>query len=352
MSKPDLRSVFDNHQRLGSDKWTSYFKAYDKHFSHFRDEPISLLEIGVQNGGSLEIWGKYFPQAERLIGCDIEEKCGDLTFEDPRIKVFIGDANTVVTAEKIFADTPEFDLIIDDGSHLVEDVLRSFAIYFPRVKEGGVYVVEDLHTSYWKPWGGGTDITLSSMGFLKLLADLTNQAFWHNKNAQFNLLKPFADRYGVALDANEMIIEEISFSDSVCIIRKGKREFDNRRHLTGTIFSVVDQSSSVALSGTRELVEKVFDENILADATEMQREFIELLPKAAGLKSEGIKLREQLTSSWVENSRLKENLEKSNQELRDELERCRQENENIRKSLSWRITSPLRKLQGRRAGRG
>ncbi|MGZ2403891.1 class I SAM-dependent methyltransferase [Rhizobium ruizarguesonis] len=326
MTLPSLRSIFDAHKRLGSDKWTSYFEAYDTHFSRYRDKPVSLLEIGVQNGGSLEIWGKYFPKAERLIGCDIDEKCRALTFDDRRINVFVGDANAEETYEAIIADTPEFDIIVDDGSHIVEDVLRSFALYFPKLKAGGVYVVEDMHTSYWYGFGGGTDFTLSSMGFLKLLADLTNQAFWRDRNVEFNLLEPFAARYGLALDADAFAIEEVSFSDSVCIIRKGDKSFENRRHITGTEFRVVDLSSSLPLSGSHDLAGEVFPSDFLTRATEMQQEFTNILPKAIEIQAEADRLHDQLAATQAE------------------LERSKQENTAIRESRSWRLTAPLRRI--------
>jgi hypothetical protein len=63
-------------------------------FSVYRDQQIRLLEIGVQNGGPLEIWAKYFLKAEKIVGCDIDQNCGRLQFADPRIKIVIGDVNS------------------------------------------------------------------------------------------------------------------------------------------------------------------------------------------------------------------------------------------------------------------
>jgi hypothetical protein len=63
-----------------SDKWASYLGYYDTLFASLRDSPVSMLEIGVQNGGSLETWSRYFEAGERFIGCDIDPHCGLLQY--------------------------------------------------------------------------------------------------------------------------------------------------------------------------------------------------------------------------------------------------------------------------------
>jgi hypothetical protein len=245
----------------------------------FRNKPISLLEIGVQNGGMLEIWSKYFPKAERLLGCDIDERCRNLSFEDPRIKVFVGDANAPETLSAIIQDTSVFDIIIDDGSHIVSDVIKSFSLFFPRLRAGGLYVIEDLHTSYWPDYGGGTDLQLTSMGFLKLLADICNNDAWRNDRNRLNYLVDYEQKYLVSLDDAKLYIDEISFADSICIIRKGDASSENRRVIAGTIFQTFDQTENKKISGSLELLEmskSSFDRAALID---MQSEYLESLRK-------------------------------------------------------------------------
>src|SRR6266699_1938080 len=94
MTSPTLRQLYDDHKGKVSDKWSSYLEAYDDIFSPYRAQQVRLLEIGVQNGGSLEIWSKYFPKAALILGCDINEACRTLRFDDSRIQLVIGDANT------------------------------------------------------------------------------------------------------------------------------------------------------------------------------------------------------------------------------------------------------------------
>ena len=112
---PTLRDLYATHAGKVSDKWSLYLDVYDAAFSRFRDRPIAFAEIGVQNGGSLELWARYFAQASILLGCDIDPKCGALAFADPRIAVVVGDVNTEATYRAILSRSPGFDVFIDDG---------------------------------------------------------------------------------------------------------------------------------------------------------------------------------------------------------------------------------------------
>jgi cephalosporin hydroxylase len=147
--------LYKEHKGKVSDKWTRYLIEYDLLFNQFRDKPVRMLEIGVQNGGGLEIWAEYFKNGKQFIGCDINPDCANLCFEDPRIKLVIGDANTSLVQEEILSFSPELDIVNDDGSHRSSDIIKSFRRYFPSLSDGGIYVVEDLHASYWKEYEGG-----------------------------------------------------------------------------------------------------------------------------------------------------------------------------------------------------
>jgi len=140
-----------------SDKWSSYLDFYDDKLWYLQDSKINLLEIGVQNGGSLETWARYFWKAEKIVGIDVDPKCADLKFEDNRIKMVIGDAKTVE-----LEDT--FDIIIDDGSHQAADIIANWNHWWPKLNDGGVYVVEDFHTM-WMP-GYGSNAIQFFAGFI------------------------------------------------------------------------------------------------------------------------------------------------------------------------------------------
>ena len=136
-----LQELYKQHKGKVSDKWSLYLEEHDRILSPYRVKPIQLLEIGIQNGGSLEIWAKYFPRAENIIGCDINQACKNLRYDDRRITVIVGNANTDETEKCILQHAKSFDLIIDDGSHQSNDIIQSFVRYFPLLKEDGVYVV-------------------------------------------------------------------------------------------------------------------------------------------------------------------------------------------------------------------
>ena len=126
-----------------------YFDIYDHHFMPFRDKSIKLLEIGIQTGRSLGIWKEYFPNGT-IVGVDVNLRPGPHKFLTKRnIIGYEGNAAEEETINQIINDYPKFDIIIDDGSHLSWQQKKSFELLFPYIKNGGIYIVEDLFTSYW-----------------------------------------------------------------------------------------------------------------------------------------------------------------------------------------------------------
>ena len=103
-----LLNLYKSHTSKVSDKWSLYLREYDRIFAPYRNQTISLLEIGVQNGGSLEIWSEYFPNAVKFVGCDINPNCAQLLFEDPRITVIVGDATTPETQTKVLEKSVQY----------------------------------------------------------------------------------------------------------------------------------------------------------------------------------------------------------------------------------------------------
>jgi hypothetical protein len=214
-----------------------YLDEYNRLFDAHREQPVRLLEIGVQNGGSLEIWSKFFSNAEKIIGCDINPDCAQLQFDDPKIAVVVADANTDEAERHILELSPAFDLIIDDGSHHSADIVRSFARYFSHVSDGGLYVAEDLHCSYWKDFDGGIFHPYSSIAFFKRLADVINHDHWGVDKTRCELLSSFnCENNGVLDDLTLAHIHSIEFINSMCVIRKAQLD-DNilgNRLIVGT----------------------------------------------------------------------------------------------------------------------
>jgi uncharacterized coiled-coil protein SlyX len=204
-----------------SDKWSIYIHEYSRLFSPYRHRRLRLLEIGVQNGGSLDIWAAFFAQAEALVGCDIDPLCATLKPADPRISIVVGDVNHAGTEERILAKAASFEIVIDDGSHRSGDICRAFGRYFPRLEAGGLYVVEDLHCSYWKNFEGGLFAPFSSMAFFKRLADVPNQEHWGVPLSATDVLAGFFRYHGFSLDAATLTqVHSVEFINSMCVVRK------------------------------------------------------------------------------------------------------------------------------------
>jgi O-antigen biosynthesis protein len=253
-----LNQLYHEHQEMISDKWQLYLNEYQRLFSPYRDDPIQLLEIGIQNGGSLEIWSKYFPKANKIVGCDINERCKLLQYNDPRIRVVIGNANSEECQTEILRDGASFNIILDDGSHKSSDIIRSFSHYFPHISDNGVYVVEDLHCSYWQDYEGGLFDPFSAMSFFKRLADVTNYEHWRNDKSRTGFLAKFAEKLGLKFQEAELAkIHSIEFINSLCVIRKSSPDNNvlGERMVVGTEeivtggVKILDGTSILGLSG-------------------------------------------------------------------------------------------------------
>lgn len=220
---PSNKLAFEYARHTGkvSFRWSSYIPVFDRNLMEFCDQPITMLEIGVLNGGSLELWSKYFCNAKLIVGCDTNPDCANLRFEDPRIHLVIGDATQEAVVEQLALISPAFDLIIDDGSHHSSDIIRSFAHIFPRLNDGGLYVIEDLHASYWQQYEGGLNHPYSSMTFLKRLADVINHEHWGVERPRTELFDGISKHLGVRFDEHVLAgIHSVEFVNSMCLIRK------------------------------------------------------------------------------------------------------------------------------------
>ncbi len=244
-----LLQLYEEHKGKVSDKWSLYLGEYDRLFSPYRDQPVRLLEIGVQNGGSLDIWSKYFKSGEKFVGCDINPNCAKLIYEDSRIAVVIGDANTDETEKFVLQESNHFDLIIDDGSHTSGDIVKSFARYFSHLKDGGLFVAEDLHCSYWKNFEGGLYYPYSSMSFFKRLADVINYEHWGVSKDRRQVLSGITEHFSIDI-SDELLswIHSIEFVNSMCIVRK----FGGELNRVGERFIVGQQEDVIV--GQRENV--------------------------------------------------------------------------------------------------
>ena len=165
-----------------TDKATThnYMPHYEFHFERIRNKELNLLEIGIggynnamEGGGSLKLWREYFKNS-RIYGFDISPKFG---LDEDRIKTWQGNQVDNDFLDMICEEIGDLDIIIDDGSHVPAHVIHSFEFLFPKMKTGGIYVVEDTQTSYWRSMGGdyrNPHNMTTTMNYFKNLADGVN----------------------------------------------------------------------------------------------------------------------------------------------------------------------------------
>lgn len=220
MNQTSIEEIHRRKDGKVSDKWASYLPFYDELFSVYRNQPIDLLEIGVQNGGSLETWSTYFIGARALIGCDINPLCGELKYSDSRVSVVVGDANQQETLNRIRSICERFDIVIDDGSHHSNDILNSFLIYFQLLKPGGLYVIEDTHTLYMTNFGGGILNEFSAYSFFKKMVDIVNLQFWEKDINPKVYFRTFFPPEGIPDFISEGWVESVEFRNSLIVVRK------------------------------------------------------------------------------------------------------------------------------------
>jgi len=192
-------------------KWTQYFNVYEKIFKDYRNKSINVLEIGVLDGGSLELWHRYFGPQALIIGIDNHAQPNSigLTFNTPMIQFRKGDQSDKEFLSSLIKEFGEFDIVIDDGSHISAHVIKSFKEIYPHVSKNGLYIIEDIHTSYWGSHGGGYKLPNSTIEFAKDLID--------ELNAPYTKLLPNTDFTNST--------DSISFYDSMIVFGKGKNRW-------------------------------------------------------------------------------------------------------------------------------
>lgn len=173
----DLERYFDEHTGRLVQKWEHYFAIYDAHFSRYRGSDVCVVEFGVNHGGSLQLWRKYFGSAAKIYGIDINPHCRQL--EEQGVEIFIGDQGDRSFLRSLGAKIPRIDILIDDGGHTMDQQIATFEELFPHVSDHGIYLCEDTHTSYWRKFGGGYRRRESFVEYSKNWIDSLNA--WHSE---------------------------------------------------------------------------------------------------------------------------------------------------------------------------
>ena len=212
------KEIFDSQRNFNSDKWEHYFDIYDHLLGKFYESKVNYLEIGVQNGGSLEIAKKLFALDSLIIGMDIDPNCKRLEGKVAN-QIIIGSQVDEATLLKVSEFGP-FDIIIDDGSHIQSHMIVTFFKLFPLLSQNGIYIIEDTHTNY-SPEHQESFLGIGLYDYFKGLSERLNIDFM---NSHFR-----KDRYKLPRNERSSIhqipdivrdIFSIEFFDSVIAIKK------------------------------------------------------------------------------------------------------------------------------------
>lgn len=185
-------------------KWAHYFPVYERHFASHQNKSITFWEIGVMEGGSLQMWQRYFGPFARIVGIDINAECRRHNSETG-IRVRIGNQSDEKFLQEVIDEFGVPDIVLDDGSHHSTDIMNTFQYVYPKMGKNGVYAVEDLYIAYEENRGGGIN----------------------NPNSFINQSKVFVDQLhvnmGVGIPANPILKQTtgISFYNGMIVYEKG-----------------------------------------------------------------------------------------------------------------------------------
>lgn len=199
-------------------KWLHYFAPYHRHLERFRGQAITLVEFGVFHGGSLQMWKHYLGARARVVGVDIDPACAG--FEEDRVSVRIGDQEDRAFLRRLAAEFGPIDVVVDDGGHTMGQQIATFEALFPEMSDHGVYIAEDLHTSYWPEYAGGFRRPGTFIELAKALIDRLNA--WHTKDPEALSVDDFTLQAG-----------SLHFYDSMLVVERKPFEVP-RAIMTGT----------------------------------------------------------------------------------------------------------------------
>jgi hypothetical protein len=195
---------FMTHDGHPMDKWAHYFPIYDRHFSWFANKSVTFLEIGVARGGSLQMWQRFFGPLAKIVGIDVQER--SKSYESPGTFVRIGDQSDEQFLQRLIDEFGVPDVVLDDGSHQMAHISKTFDFLYPKLPKNGVYMVEDLHTAYWPEYGGGV---------------ARPDSFINRSKGFIDRLNADHSRGEVPPDSMTRQTFGISFYDSVVVFEKG-----------------------------------------------------------------------------------------------------------------------------------
>jgi hypothetical protein len=313
------------------DKWIHYFPIYTRHLERYRNRPVRVLEIGVYRGGGLEMLQRYLGPDATIVGLDVDEVARAAA--QGRYVVELGDQQDPEVLRAVVERHGPFDVVIDDGGHSVDQQVTSIETLFPLLEDGGTYLVEDCHTSYWPEHAQYAPADPSAGSFIDWVKARVDDLNAYHFSKQLDVPVPWATH-----------VDGLHVYDSVVVLDKAPRfapfsevsgvpEFITRpRQLTaGTLDLLATRDVG---SGDRSSASEIL---AVRDAALVRAEMFER--KAALAESSVARLESDVARLGGELAQVKEQLDESWSTIQQ-----------MRRSRSWRLTAPLRGSMARFRG--
>lgn len=174
----DLLGIYADNEGPMVHKWHHYLPLYDRYFAQYRGTRVKFLEIGVNNGGSLQMWRRYLGEDAVITGIDIDPSCAEYDGQSGNVR--IGSQADPAFLAEVVKEMGGVDVVLDDGSHRMPHIETSLRTLFPMLTDGGTYMIEDLHTAYIPRFGGGYQKEGNFFNTLRLMID-DMHTWYHSK---------------------------------------------------------------------------------------------------------------------------------------------------------------------------
>ena len=195
-------------------KWNNYLEIYDELFKKYINKKITLVEVGIGDGGSLFMWKKFLGKKARIIGIELNPDAKKL--EKKGFKIFIGDQSDPKFWKKFYRDVGKIDILIDDGGHTNLQQITTFMESVNNINNNGIIVIEDTHTSYLNFKGFKNPSKYSFINFSsKVIENI------HRRNPTIKK----------SLNYLSKKIQSIHYYDSIVVVKISKKKMTYSKNL-------------------------------------------------------------------------------------------------------------------------
>ena len=195
-------------------KWNNYFDIYENLFKKFLKKKITIVEVGIGDGGSLFMWRDFFGKKAKIIGIELNPEAKKL--EKKGFKIFIGDQSHSSFWKSLYKQIGKIDILIDDGGHTNLQQITTLMESINHIKPGGIIVIEDTHTSFMKNKGFKNPSKYSLINFTSSLIENI-----HRRNPSIKKELNFISKK----------IYSIEYYDSITVINIAKKNMVKSQNL-------------------------------------------------------------------------------------------------------------------------